>query len=415
MRVAGKGPPEGLVQKLWSARGTGRWAATDGREIVVGYPGQLPGGAGPDFRGALLSTEPGLPQGRGEIEVHVRSSGWRAHGHHRDPRYSGVGLEVVVWEDRAFSPSVASPRATSVAPGEVPVVVLGPAMGKGPLGQLAPAEPCLGAGQRRGWESLISTLEQAGLDRLRERAQALSGVISLRGPDQALYEAMMEALGYSQNRAPFLKLAQGLPFERLRYLGLPGHGQPGELDTRLYCLLLGAAGLGPSDTPDVSRVLAPEDWTTVGVRPANHPRRRLRAAATLLARHVDTGLSMGLQPYLAGDPARLEAALVVTGPGGGPAPLGRDRAREMAINAVLPFFLALSRFAGRDQRQTTAAALRLYTAFPAHGKDRVTRLLTLRLWGKPAGLGRACYQQGCHHIYQGYCLPRACGRCPLGV
>lgn len=402
--AANKGPPEALVQKLWSARGTGRWATSQGQDIEVGYPGRCPGGAGPDFQGAVFSPAPGQPQRRGEVEVDVRSSGWRAHGHHRDPRYSGVGLEVVVWQDSASPPRSACGH-------EVPVVALGPVMGKGPLGQLAPQEPCLGAGQRWGWESLASLLEAAGLDRLRQRARHVQGVISLRGTDQALYEAIMEALGYSQNRAPFLKLAQGLPFDRLRDLGVSDPGQAQELDARLYSLLLEAAGLGPPAVPGVARLLAPQGWTTVGVRPANHPRHRLKAAAVLLARYLGPGPAAGLWPHLETGAGALEQALLVAGGPAQPAPLGRDRAREMIINAVLPFFLALGELQGEPQ--VTAAALRLYTSFPAHGDDGVTRLLATRLWGKSVRLGRACYQQGCHHIYQRYCLPRACGRCPL--
>ncbi|MEK7848487.1 MAG: DUF2851 family protein, partial [Chloroflexota bacterium] len=315
-----KGPPEELVQRLWRARGTGRWPTTSGQEVEVGYPGRRLGGAGPDFQGALLRSGIG-PRRTSQVEVHVCSSGWRVHGHQRDPAYSQVGLQVVVWEDTR--------QPCRLASGEgVPQVVLGPAMGKGALGQLAPGEPCRGAGLRREPGSLASILEAAGLERLRERARASGEAVVARGPDQALYEGIMEALGYSQNRAPFRRLARSLPLSSLRewQAGLERTLPTAELAAAFYSRLLDASGL-EAGAPGPAPLLAPGEWTTVGVRPANHPRHRLKAAGALLARHLEGGFVVGLQPHLDRGPASLETALSVEGEAGQPAPLGRDRAR----------------------------------------------------------------------------------------
>ncbi|GEM_PF-2046008 len=396
------GPAEALVQRLWAARGTGHWTTVSGQEIEVEHPGRSPGGAGPDFQGALLSSV----AGPSDVEVHVSPRGWRGHRHHEDPRYGRVSLQVVAWPE-------ASPPCYTRAGREVPTVALGPGMGKGALGRLRAAEPCRGGGRRRAWASLASTLEAAGVERLRERAGVLGDVIQQRGADQALYEAVMEALGYSQNRAPFLKLARALAFHRLRELAAslcPGV-TPDEACSRVYGWLLAASGLGPASDPAPPQAVAPGEWTTVGMRPANHPRHRLLAAATLLVRYLGPGLLDGLRPYLAAGAGPLEAALAVTGNPGQPAPLGRDRAREMAVNGVLPALYAWGLEQG--QPQLVARVLGVYVAYPSHGEDRVTRWQTSALWGAPYRLPLACYQQGCHHIYQHYCLSRRCGQCPL--
>ncbi|MCH7953330.1 MAG: DUF2851 family protein, partial [Chloroflexi bacterium] len=65
----------------------------DGQPLRVIYRG-LParGAAGPDFRDAVVAT----PQGprRGDVELHVRASDFRRHGHHENPAYAGIVLHA---------------------------------------------------------------------------------------------------------------------------------------------------------------------------------------------------------------------------------------------------------------------------------------------------------------------------------
>ena len=66
---------------------------TDGRSLRVLYPGRPSPHVGPDFRDAILATEDGELI-RGDVEIHLRQRDWTGHGHHIDPRYSGVVLHV---------------------------------------------------------------------------------------------------------------------------------------------------------------------------------------------------------------------------------------------------------------------------------------------------------------------------------
>ena len=52
--------------------------------------------SGPDFFNAQLQI--GAQQWAGNVEIHIKSSDWYAHGHHHDPAYQNVILHVV-WED----------------------------------------------------------------------------------------------------------------------------------------------------------------------------------------------------------------------------------------------------------------------------------------------------------------------------
>src|SRR5205823_2481975 len=94
-RVAGEGASpsvnERIVRRLWLG---GVWPrglpiASDGTPLQVVYPGRPGHGAGPDLLDAIVA----LPDGQllqGDVELHVRASDWRGHGHDGDARYGRV-------------------------------------------------------------------------------------------------------------------------------------------------------------------------------------------------------------------------------------------------------------------------------------------------------------------------------------
>jgi hypothetical protein len=88
----------------------------------------------------------------------------------------------------------------------------------------------------------------------------------------------------------------------------------------------------------LGKPMSGQEWHCFRVRPANHPRRRIAGAARLVARYLDTGLVNGLTALAAADhPQDLAGALTVgSQPGTGPAYIGQDRARDLAVNVVLP-------------------------------------------------------------------------------
>lgn len=94
-------PPldENLVQAIWHEQllHTDQLKTLTGQTVQVHDPGQWNSGAGPDFRNADLVL--GDQHVRGDIEIHLVSSDWERHNHHRDFDYNRVVLHVVLTND----------------------------------------------------------------------------------------------------------------------------------------------------------------------------------------------------------------------------------------------------------------------------------------------------------------------------
>ena len=74
------------------------------------------------------------------------------------------------------------------------------------------------------------------------------------------------------------------------------------------------------------------------------------------------------------------------------APIGRGRARDMAVNCVLPFLHALAQL--RDDAELSQLSLEVYREFPKLQENELTREMRRRLidsifWGGPSG-GEPC-------------------------
>ncbi len=364
-------------------------------------------GPGPDFRDAIIATPSGL-QLKGDVELHVRASAFRQHGHHRDPAYDNVVLHVVFQDDEGGSTLLACGR-------QVPVVALAPWVNRRAQEVYqwlaAPRrwqEPCRTARERLGDQAVAAILESAGERRLKDKAATFRAALAQDYPEQVLYRGLLEACGYSRNREPFRQLAQALPWHRLRptILSLP----PKERLPTAESILLTTAGFPqPSD----GETAPPLPWRVDGIRPENHPLRRLRGAARLLVRHAETGLLGGLKQAAARaeetGPQALTSALRVdesASDGGRTASalIGAGRAREMAVNVVLPFLLAWAEEKEDSSPRHTALALyRRYPSLPSYG---ILCTLTAAL-GRDLTSG-ARRQQGMLHLFHRHCRRGGC-------
>lgn len=331
-------------------------SSTTGEQVRVLHPGEWNLEAGPDFRKAVLEIEGRRMEG--DVEIHIRPNDWQHHGHQHDPRYRNVKLHVTYYPGTlpagqlppdciqlALQPSLDSRENfyfeaidCRAYPWEI----------QGSVHPLQKQIRALDEPQR------IALLEEAGLERVRLKSTRMMRQIGESGADQALYTAMLRALGYKRNGAIMELLAARLPLAELRE---QSHGDP----RTAYALLLGVAGLLSSqegspllrslqtrwwkrEASFQTRIIPASLWRLDAVRPANHPRRRLWAAAVWFVQ-----------------PDRLEAQVVANAeawtsrmmdvlscppcpldpPNSTFSNLGEQRKAALLVNALLPFAIGL--------------------------------------------------------------------------
>ncbi|MBI4311862.1 MAG: hypothetical protein HY681_08775 [Chloroflexi bacterium] len=144
--------------------------------------------------------------------------------------------------------------------------------------------------------------------------------------------------------------------------------------------------------------MARSTWRLGGIRPQNHPKRRIAGAAMLFARAAQDSLAGAFEGRLReGNGASLFASLEASRDGA--ALIGRDRALDMGVNVVLPFLHARALLGGDEA--LAEAGLRLYRSAPKLADNELLREAAYLL-GLPQGrLGRtACQQQGALHLYK---------------
>ena len=373
--------PERLLWKLWKRRAArqAEFRTGEGRRVRVLYPGRPGTSAGPDFRDALVDVE-GLGLVRGDVEIHRRQQDWDAHGHGGDPNYNGVVLHGAL--------DVEGPDTELQSGTAAPVVSLSGLLDgadgeeSDSNGDSQVAAELWARLAHRGYprpasaEEAADLLDRAGDERFRRKAATLGRFAAEQGPAQAMYEALMEGLGYRYNQQPFVKLAQAAPYAALRRAALPVLAEQRTMALRHW--LLAVSGLAGDTTAAPTRLpsgLGPcmerKDWHLFRVRPSNHPAARIEGAAALVARFLEPGLLPGLAEA-AESPKRLTAALTVESGKTGTAPVGTGRARDLAVNAVLPLLHML-------EGGAESPYLALYRRFPKLQGNEIVREMTEQL------------------------------------
>lgn len=378
---------ERLVVELWERQAFDPSAlAALGLSVV--YRGVPSDAGGPDYQSALLGSASGLL--RGDVEFHVRSSDWYAHAHDRNPAYNDVILHVV-WEDDA--------GATVRDDGElVPTLALhehGHITIPVPHQPALQPHPCVASFAGLSGEAVQHAILAAGTRRFRDRAEHFAIEMAARLPEEALYTALLESLGYASNRETFRDLAEAVPFAWLQ-----------TIDAHHWAAaLLDAARLGPPARIAPPAHLPYDTWRLTRLRPSNHPARRIAGVVHILARlgphPIDTLLDVCES---ARRPADIRRVLMVQG-----APesvVGQGRADEIVSSVVLPFL------GGLPGKQSAPFAL--YQTYPSPPHNRWTRVMLARLQdaGHSVRPRRAIEHQGLHHLYHHHCRFERTASCP---
>jgi hypothetical protein len=401
--------------------------------------------AGPDFLGAVLRVGAGRRRVRGDIETHIHPHDWRAHAHREDPRYARVVAHVTYFGG-ALAPD-------ELPPGAIQISLRAPLAARAafsfdtidvaayPYAARAESPPCRIELLEWTPDAKQRLLDAAGHERLRRKTARLAVRIEEVGLEQCVYEETFAALGYKQNKLPFRALAARVPLAEWRERA---GGDP----LAAQAILLGAARLLPEriaprwDDETRARVRRLWDlwfrhrerwagrlmdagaWRVAGLRPANHPARRIAAAASLFIAQGDALLRFTEAASAARALRVVERAMAAArdpywdrrlGWGGRAlaepvALVGPERARLFIMNAAIPLLAACAR--------VPPFADDMLDNLEPEGDNQVLRQTAFNLFGPhhPASWYRTgMRRQGLIQIFHDYCLNdrSRCAACPF--
>lgn len=411
---------EAFLHYLWKYRlFTSALITTTGEEVEVLSPGIHNHNAGPDFSDARLRI--GSTIWAGNVEIHINSSDWQRHGHHKDPVYDSVILHVVLNNDAIdatrnipvaeirgrFNPEVYHAYQSFLTNKNwVPCI--------NQIGSVDEAEISL-------W------LERMLIERLEHKSAYLQDFLDVSENDWegVLYLMLARSFGFNINALPFEMLARSLPYRII------ARHRDNAMQTE--ALIFGQAGLLNQQLTEIwpqqlfteysflrkKYQLVPLEghlWRFMRLRPVNFPTIRLAQFASLLCNQ--SGLFAAVVNcreaesliHLMNSTAsafwdthyHFNKASVP-----GKKSLGRNSAVLLIINAILPLLFVFGRATANDE--LCGRALTLYSQF-AGEVNNITRR-----W-KLAGLdiSNAFNTQALIGMKSDYCDKLRCLDCRIG-
>jgi len=427
LREEPAGPPgkwrELEMQARWFAGEFGaRFQSAAGEDVRIIQFGVWNREAGPDFAEAAVSIDGGPPL-RGCIELDRDARDWERHGHSLNPDYESVVLHLFLEQgtDTFFTRGAKHQN--------IPQVLLDPTK----LGRETPlfvpaAKPgrCMAPLRDMPHGKVAAILDAAARFRLQQKAARIARIAEAHGGDEALYQSLAATLGYKANTLAFTLLAQRLPIRTLRGDGVDAllFGLGGflastdmtrfERETRSYLREIWE-GWWPRRHEWERLAIPLEHWSTGGVRPANHPQRRVAALAQIVKHWPKVRLLKDscdikqIRAFFAGLHDEYWDFHFTLTSKKMPAPMalvGQSRVTEMLANVFFP----LATLAG-------PAIWSEYCKLPAASSNRRVETAAIRLFGgMPAAkelLKTAARQQGLLQIYEDFCMRdnSDCERC----
>ena len=395
-------PDELRLQALWqdSALRPSGLMLGDGTPVEVLEPGRWNRASGPDFRDALISI--GGMVRRGDVELHVTPVDWDRHGHAGDPAYDGLILHVT-WDDRP---------AAKTLPTGIPCLALKPfaeknggidftqISGEGNPFANRTGVPCL----RRYADDavgLVRLLSAAGAFRLHVKSRAYAEAVASGQAFQAFYEGLLAAMGYSRNTSTFRRLAREVPFARIASLSTEDR----------FAVLAGVCGLLSERhrilwdrwwRSGVQPPLEPYVFDLHGIRPANHPFRRLAGAVGVLSdiAGISECAPKELPDAIVKASGHLSNLLGIKG-----ALIGRARAGALSSNLFVPYRIAVGRLSADSLATLPGEEISLPMRTVWHHLTGTLRRLP----------SDGLRQQGLLQIYADFCGNGAiaCAVCPI--
>jgi hypothetical protein len=393
-----------------------------GEEIQVISLGEQNQDSGPDFLNARIKIGP--TTWAGNVEIHLRSADWDAHGHRTDRAYDNVILHVVYRYDQPVNRTGGEIIPTLVLP-------FSPLLYENyrQLMQQHGIMPCRMKINRVDPLLLDCWLSSLTVERLEKKAEHIAAYLrqSAGNWEEAFYVSLARSFGFGLNAAPFEWVAKSLPLTILSrhrnnllqvealLLGQAGMLEEGALFSA-YQEMLRKEYLHLKLKYDLKPV-GKHLWKFLRLRPVNFPAIRIAQFACLMQQSeglFSQILSCREIPELR-QFFTLRASVFwnshytfeKTSPAR-PKLLGETAFCSIVINTVIPFLFVYGSMNGRDEVRDKA--LDWLNRIPPES-NRV-----VRGWNQ-AGIqsSSAFYSQALLQLTENYCRRRRCLACSVGA
>lgn len=385
-----------------------------------GFPNK---NAGPDFTNS--KAEIGGMEWNGSVEIHLRSSQWKQHNHHRDDAYNNVILHVVWTADG----EVYRADGTLIPTLELKGRVLPALLQK--YNRLIYAEgesiPC--ATQFSHVKQIIkyTMLDSLVTERLMAKSAKVNELLTLNADDweETTYQLLLQTVGLKVNTEAFGTLARSIPFKIIKKQHAAAESPE--------ALLFGMSGFLEHIEDDYQHTLATEyrflvkkyglerqlnqsQWKFLRLRPAGFPTLRLAQLAALLADtqslfasfiRFESAESLKKQLKVMPSPYWQKHYHFGKASKTGNTGFGEPTTDLIMINVVAPLLVAYGRLT--DDQTLIDKAIKLLEQLRAEN-NKITRIYSgLALKPKSALDSQAMIQW-----YNEYCLKKKCLSCAVG-
>lgn len=235
---------------------------TEQEPLRIVNPGHWNHHEGPDFRNARLLI--GETEIVGDVELHFTEHQWRQHGHQADPNFDHVVLHVILFPHlRAEFEVITTSQSRAL-----PTLVLLPHLHRDlesyatqqAMAEINASEENALANWLKAHEAhaRVDRLRYAGQTRYRQKLAFAHERLRQHEWPEACHHLALEVLGYRRNREAMSAIAQRYP-------------------------------LGQWDSLDPEAVFQEfaGQWHLAGVRPENHPQKRLHQYQRLCRKRPD--------------------------------------------------------------------------------------------------------------------------------
>lgn len=412
----------------------------DEQDLKILFQGKWNNQAGPDFKDAIILLNNKKVQG--DVEIHRYEADWYHHEHQENRNFNDVVLHVI------FEQNNSNKFTISECGNKIPILImknnldervekLWDKYGNAPFDKTQDKTIlCKLAQSDISPTQLSKILFSEGENRFEKKCKRFSAELYNSDFNQILYKGIMEALGYSKNKSPFLRLASKLTYNKLQKLS---HDCDSPHD--IFCILSIYSGIDPHkynfkfiDNSILERYQAHLErykeqiddenlqnyqWNFFRLRPTNHPLFRMWQISPFLFASIQNNIINRIMSiFSVSGNEKIKVSKFpnlfydILNPDNERLPkIGKSRCDDIFFNIILPVAHLYAKTLGYQELAETI--IHIYKNSGKLSENHITRFVYTRLKDKIPNKKKLklIHQQGLIQHYYRFCTHFDCQNC----